>query len=61
MQQYILKKHIKNKSSTYICMPSKLKHFAHNFLTIINSHKKNKVANKDLENYKCLRLCRNDV
>ena len=42
MQQYILEKHIKNKSSIYIYifMPSKLKYFVHNFLTIINSHQK---------------------
>jgi hypothetical protein len=32
MQYYILEKHINNKSSRDICMPSKLKHFAHIFL-----------------------------
>ena len=42
-------------------MPSKLKHFAHNIFNNYELSSRNNVANKDLENYKCLRLRRNDV
>ena len=42
-------------------MPSKLKNLAHNFFNNYELLSRNNVGNKDLENNKCLRLCRNDV